>query len=88
MPAASAHVLVEPGEDCHAVRADLEAVLAAHGITHATLQVDHVAGESRPPGLRPDQAGCEDSHDTGHLPDQEHCEDSHGPVYRSGQPTQ
>src|ERR1700742_335802 len=42
MPAASAHVLVEPREDCHAVRADLEALLAReYGITHATLQVDH-----------------------------------------------
>jgi cobalt-zinc-cadmium efflux system protein len=42
MPAASAHVLVEPHHDCHAVRADLEALLAReHGITHLTLQVDH-----------------------------------------------
>jgi cobalt-zinc-cadmium efflux system protein len=42
MPAASAHVLVAPGEDCHAVRADLEAVLAdAYRITHTTLQLDH-----------------------------------------------
>jgi len=43
MTAASAHVLVEPREDCHAVRAGLEALLARqHGITHLTLQVDHV----------------------------------------------
>ena len=42
MPAASAHVLVEPHQDCHAVRADLKALLAReHGITHLTLQVDH-----------------------------------------------
>jgi cobalt-zinc-cadmium efflux system protein len=42
MPAASAHVLVEPHQDCHAVSADLEALLAReHGITHLTLQVDH-----------------------------------------------
>ena len=42
MPAASAHVLVEPRQDCHAVRADLEALLARdYGITHLTLQVDH-----------------------------------------------
>jgi len=42
MPAASAHVLVDPHQDCHAVRADLEALLAReHGITHLTLQVDH-----------------------------------------------
>src|ERR1700761_4524038 len=42
LPAASAHVLVAPGEDCHAVRADLEALLGReYGITHTTLQVDH-----------------------------------------------
>jgi cobalt-zinc-cadmium efflux system protein len=42
LPAASAHVLVAPGEDCHAVRADLEALLSRdYGITHTTLQVDH-----------------------------------------------
>jgi cobalt-zinc-cadmium efflux system protein len=42
MPAASAHVLVEPRQDCHAVRADLEALLARDfGISHLTLQVDH-----------------------------------------------
>jgi cobalt-zinc-cadmium efflux system protein len=42
LPAASAHVLVDPGEDCHAVRADLEALLSReYGITHTTLQVDH-----------------------------------------------
>lgn len=40
--ALSAHVLVEPGEDCHAVRADLAGLLAEqHDIEHATLQVDH-----------------------------------------------
>ena len=42
LPAASAHVLVAPGEDCHAVRADLEALLSRdYGISHTTLQVDH-----------------------------------------------
>jgi cobalt-zinc-cadmium efflux system protein len=42
LPAASAHVLVAPGEDCHAVRADLEALLGReYGIIHTTLQVDH-----------------------------------------------
>ena len=43
MPAASAHVLVEPREDCHAVRADLEELLSGrYGISHLTLQVDHL----------------------------------------------
>ncbi|HEY2521923.1 MAG TPA: cation diffusion facilitator family transporter [Streptosporangiaceae bacterium] len=42
LPAASAHVLVAPGEDCHAVRANLEALLSRdYGIIHTTLQVDH-----------------------------------------------
>ena len=41
-PALSAHVLVDPGEDCHAVRGDLATLLAAqHHIDHTTLQVDH-----------------------------------------------
>jgi cobalt-zinc-cadmium efflux system protein len=44
MPAASAHVLVAAGEDCHAVRADLEGVLERdYRITHTTLQVDHAS---------------------------------------------
>jgi cobalt-zinc-cadmium efflux system protein len=72
LPAASAHVLVQPREDCHAVREDLEALLARHGITHATLQVDHA----------PDPAGGEPAAGSG---DQAHCEDAHGPRYRPGQ---
>ena len=44
LPAASAHVLVAQGEDCHAVRADLEALLSReYGISHTTFQVDHAA---------------------------------------------
>ena len=40
--ALSAHVLVGRGEDCHALRRDLERVLErTFGITHTTLQVDH-----------------------------------------------
>jgi cobalt-zinc-cadmium efflux system protein len=62
-PAASAHVLVKNGENCHAVRADLEEVLAhEYGITHTTLQVDHAkqrdipdehCGDSHGPSYRP-----------------------------------
>ncbi|HWQ23344.1 MAG TPA: cation diffusion facilitator family transporter [Gaiellaceae bacterium] len=45
-PALSAHVLVRPGEDCHARRRELERLLAEEfGITHTTLQVDHADGE-------------------------------------------
>jgi cobalt-zinc-cadmium efflux system protein len=69
MPAASAHVLVAPGEDCHAVRADLEAYLSReYDITHATLQVDH-AGLPAATGLI-------------RLSQEQHCDDSHGPAYR------
>ena len=78
LPAASAHVLVAPRQDCHAVRADLEELLAReHGITHLTLQVDHVPGNDAVPPPQTDQTG---------QADQQHCEDSHGPRYRSGQP--
>jgi cobalt-zinc-cadmium efflux system protein len=40
--ALSAHVLVEPGADCHGIRRELETVLAEQfGVTHTTLQVEH-----------------------------------------------
>jgi cobalt-zinc-cadmium efflux system protein len=43
-PALAAHVLVEPGDDCHARRRELEDVLLSeYGIEHTTLQVDHAA---------------------------------------------
>ncbi|WKX68800.1 cation diffusion facilitator family transporter [Streptomyces sp. XD-27] len=49
----SCHVLVAPGGDCHAVRERLEQVLREeYGITHTTLQVDHV----------PDQRHCVTAH--------------------------
>lgn len=42
-PALSAHVLVSRGEDCHDRRRQLERLLAVEfGITHSTLQVEHV----------------------------------------------
>lgn len=42
-PALSAHVLVGRQEDCHARRRELESLLAhEYGISHTTLQVDHV----------------------------------------------
>jgi cobalt-zinc-cadmium efflux system protein len=99
MPAASAHVLVEPREDCHAVRADLEELLSGqYGITHLTLQVDHLpdGAPAHPvPGRHDPLAGArepDDVHDGVHGGDHRadgshdfHCEDSHGPAYR---PTQ
>jgi cobalt-zinc-cadmium efflux system protein len=45
-PALSAHVLVRPGDDCHAVRRELEQLLNDHfGIGHTTLQVEHAQPE-------------------------------------------
>jgi cobalt-zinc-cadmium efflux system protein len=41
-PALSAHVLVRPGDDCHAIRRELEALIEHRfAIEHTTLQVDH-----------------------------------------------
>jgi cobalt-zinc-cadmium efflux system protein len=76
LPAASAHVLVTPGSDCHAVRADLEAFLSGqYGITHATLQVDHAPGS--PNGSAADVSGTRSA--------EPHCDDAHGPAYRPGE---
>jgi cobalt-zinc-cadmium efflux system protein len=48
-PALSAHVLVGPQEDCHARRRELEGLLAhEYGISHTTLQVDHVDDHHAP----------------------------------------
>jgi cobalt-zinc-cadmium efflux system protein len=82
--ALSAHVLVVPGRDCHKVRRDLQEQLrATYGITHATLQVDHLGEDqhdddhellqisARPPARR-------SGHRSGH------CEDAHGPVHTTG----
>lgn len=59
-PALSAHVLVRPDDDCHAVREELEHLLEDRfHISHTTLQVDHdQAGriltiEPRPPHRDP-----------------------------------
>jgi len=46
-PALSAHVLVQPGADCHAIRRRLERMLTDRfGLDHTTLQVDHAQGTS------------------------------------------
>ncbi|WP_433509119.1 cation diffusion facilitator family transporter [Nonomuraea sp. CA-143628] len=64
--AMSAHILVLPGADCHAVRLDTERMLHdEYGIEHTTLQVDHAAPEVIPLGE-----------------DEAHCADPHGPVHR------
>ena len=67
-PALSAHVLVEPNRDCHAVRKDLVQLLTGeHHIRHSTLQIDHAPTGPIEPG---ESAGVP------------HCEDSHGPIHR------
>ena len=41
-PTLSAHVLVEPGADCHGIRRELEQLLRERfGLEHTTLQVEH-----------------------------------------------
>jgi len=48
-PALSAHVVVRPGEDCHAARRALQRVLEERfGVDHTTLQVDHSAAPQPP----------------------------------------
>ncbi|BDH08929.1 cation diffusion facilitator family transporter [Streptomyces hygroscopicus] len=84
-PALSAHILVAPGGDCHKVRRSLQELLSGeYGISHATLQVDHVGEQGSPDDVltlspRPDTGpGTGPEEQTGH------CEDAHGPVHRSG----
>jgi cobalt-zinc-cadmium efflux system protein len=48
-PALSAHVLVRAGDDCHAVRRDLEQLLADRfDLNHTTLQVEHATSSRQP----------------------------------------
>ncbi len=47
-PALAAHVIVRPGDDCHAVRRHLQRVVSErYGIDHVTLQVDHATEVGR-----------------------------------------
>ncbi|MFF9409160.1 cation diffusion facilitator family transporter [Streptomyces anandii] len=87
-PALSAHVLVEPGGDCHAVRRNMQRLLSdAHGISHATLQVDHLGEDAGSGGLlqitappaSPDEPGAHGAHGRTSPAD-----DTHGPVHRPG----
>lgn len=78
--ALSAHVLVRPGLDCHRIRRRLETVLRGeYGITHTTLQVDHLTqarGEELLQISEPDTAERNRGRD--------HDEQVHGPTHRSG----
>ncbi|MEY9856370.1 cobalt-zinc-cadmium efflux system protein [Catenulispora sp. GAS73] len=74
--ALSAHVLVVPGGDCHNVRRVLQQQLQdAHGISHATLQVDHL-GDVEGDVLQIAHSAPDNGSG--------HCEDTHGPVHRTG----
>jgi cobalt-zinc-cadmium efflux system protein len=74
--ALSAHVLVQPGSDCHAVRRDLQQLLLDnYRIGHATLQVDHVGEDNT------DLLQITDPNGDGPDP---HCGDAHGPVHTPG----
>lgn len=54
-PALSAHVLVEPGADCHRIRLELERMLEERfGLDHTTLQVEHVGVDRGLRVRRPD----------------------------------
>jgi cobalt-zinc-cadmium efflux system protein len=47
-PSVSAHVLVEPGADCHALRRELAGLLDERfSLAHSTLQVEHAASPAR-----------------------------------------
>jgi len=47
-PSLSAHVLVQPGADCHGLRQELAALLAERfGLSHSTLQVEHAPAQVR-----------------------------------------
>ena len=47
-PSLSAHVLVEPGADCHGIRRELESILRERfGLEHTTLQVEHARAHVR-----------------------------------------
>jgi cobalt-zinc-cadmium efflux system protein len=53
-PALAAHVIVKPGDDCHAMRRQLQRVLAERfGIDHVTLQVDHATDVGRLLDIQP-----------------------------------
>jgi cobalt-zinc-cadmium efflux system protein len=57
-PALAAHVLVDPGADCHRIRFELERMLHERfGIDHTTLQVEHVGVASGLEIERPAHSG-------------------------------
>ena len=64
-PALSAHVVVGPAEDCHALQGDITEMLAHdYGISHTTLQVEHCDDEAAasPTGHAAGCQGAEHAH--------------------------
>jgi cobalt-zinc-cadmium efflux system protein len=77
-PALSAHVLVDPASDCHQIRRELEDLLREeYGITHTTLQVDHLGEDHDGALLQITGPG-----ESGGVP--AGGEETHGPVHRPG----
>jgi cobalt-zinc-cadmium efflux system protein len=86
--ALSAHVLVDPDSDCHALRREVEQVLATdYAITHTALQVDH-AGPAMTllpaAAVELPLAHANRAHTSRGRPNpaRAHCDDTHGPVHR------
>jgi len=72
-PALSAHILVEPGADCHAVRQRAERMVHdEYGIRHTTLQVDHAPARLLTIGRCGEAAG------------ESHCGEPEGEARRAG----
>jgi len=66
-PALSAHVLVAPGGDCHAMRMEIEELLRhEYDIEHTTLQVDHAPDEILTIGHGAPEPEEHPSHPSGH----------------------
>jgi cobalt-zinc-cadmium efflux system protein len=82
-PALSAHVLVVPGRDCHAVQGRLQELLHREfDIDHATLQIDHAADPLLTIG-----GGARASRDDHNTKGPEHLGDCDGSSSGSSDPT-
>ncbi|KAB8180807.1 cation diffusion facilitator family transporter [Microbispora catharanthi] len=90
-PAMSAHILVAPGADCHAVRqAAQRMVHDEYGIAHTTLQVDHAPpellaiGEAAAEAAEPHCATTAAEPQSATTAAEPHCADAHGPAHVNG----
>ncbi|MBB2747934.1 UNVERIFIED_ORG: cobalt-zinc-cadmium efflux system protein [Microbispora rosea subsp. rosea] len=90
-PAMSAHILVTPGADCHAVRqAAQRMVHDEYGIDHTTLQVDHAPpellaiGEAAAEAAEPHCVTTAAEPPSATTAAEPHCADAHGPAHVNG----